>query len=728
MGEGRKIMNILFTGNITRLSAQFFETVAGLDNKENLLILYNEESDEREKQDKKIKENLDRIRGLSFVRVFDSGKGKSLETLFKSYSFGMIVYFSKALDGAKRFYDELEDLEENLHLAKKYNVPLFTQVVTNDIYREVKDADIRFRNRRMLLMTGERMGYISASTDDIKVVTLRVPRLYSDKENDWEFSSWVDEAILNEKIVFSGGRLEDTDFLNDQDLGELIERIADLPPKADYTEMDLSGGNVCNLEIIYENFQKVQPDVNVFYKNDIVIQPIIKSSEVARTEYGWYPKHNLWKELPVIYEKRYEDIKKNNIKKEKKEKLRKFGEATRVGFEILSLAFIAEWLNRRVSGNAVLGFIDFRMVAVTIIGSMNGLMPGLLSASLASIGYLIMSHKTLSWQILLLNVMNWLPFVSYFLLGAVSGYGKDKHEDEKREAKQERRVLEKKYEFLNKTYEDVLKSAEQYNSQIIGYTESYGKIYGAIQKLDSMKPEEVYFEGIQVLEKLLENNSIAIYNVYEDNIFARLVVCSKQENGNLSKSFDLRAFPQMTEKILKGESFINSKCLPDYPAYCCPIMEGDTLRAMVQIIHAKDSQMNNEFHNKLFIISRLISASIARAVSEQEREDRFIEGTHVLSKDKFCETLEIYKQMSLKNFMDYTLIRLIPVRPEVDIHDPGNIKAVETGLQGVIRNNDILGIGSDDAIWLLLLQTGKAGANVVKERLAEREFVFEDVK
>ena len=53
MGEGRKIMNILFTGNITRLSAQFFETVAGLDNKENLLILYNEESDEREKQDKK---------------------------------------------------------------------------------------------------------------------------------------------------------------------------------------------------------------------------------------------------------------------------------------------------------------------------------------------------------------------------------------------------------------------------------------------------------------------------------------------------------------------------------------------------------------------------------------------------------------------------------------------------------------------------------------------------
>ena len=721
-------MNILFTGNIARLSPQFFEAVAGLDDKENLLILYNEESDNREKQNNRIKENLDRIRGLSFVRVFDSGKGKSLETLFKSYSFEMIVYFSKALDGAKRFYDELEDLEENLHLAKKYNVPLFTQVVTNDIYREVKDADIRFRNRRMLLMTGERMGYISASTDNIKVVTLRVPRLYSEKSNAWEMSYWVDEAILNNKITFSGGRLEDTDFLNDQDLGELIERIADLPPQNDYVEMDLSGGNICNLEIIYENFKKVNPDVDVYYKNGTVIQPIIKNSEVARTEYGWYPKHNIWKEIPVIYENRFDEIKKNNIKKDRKEKLHRFGEATRVGFEIFALFFLAEWLNRKVSGNAVLGFIDFRMVAVMIIGSMNGLMPGLLSALLASIGYLITSHKTLSWQILLLNVMNWLPFVSYFLLGAVSGYGRDKHEDEKREARQERKVLEKKYEFLNKTYEDVLKSAEQYNSQIIGYTDSYGKIYGAIQKLDSMQPEEVYFEGIQVLEKLLDNNSIAIYNVYDGNIFARLVVCSKQENGNLKKSVDLRSFPEMTEKVFRGESFINSKCLPDYPAYCCPVMEGEKIRAMVQIIHAKDSQMNNEFHNKLFIISRLISASIARAVSEQEREDRFIEGTHVLKKEKFLETLDIYEQMSLKNFMDYTLIRLIPVRPEVDIYDSKNIRDVETGLQGVIRNNDILGIGSDDAIWLLLLQTGKAGANVVKQRLTEREFVFEDVK
>ena len=100
----------------------------------------------------------------------------------------------------------------------------------------------------------------------------------------------------------------------------------------------------------------------------------------------------------------------------------------------------------------------------------------------------------------------------------------------------------------------------------------------------------------------------------------------------------------------------------------------------------------------------------------------------MLKKENFSETLEIYKQMSLKNFMDYTLIRLIPVKPDVDIFDPMNIRAVEKGLQGVIRNNDILGIGSDDAIWLLLLQTGKAGAEVVKRRLAEREFVFEDVK
>lgn len=721
-------MNILFTGNIKRLSSSFFESVAGIDNNENLCVLYNEEADEREKNGNELRDNLDRLRGLSFIRVFDSGKGKDLETLFKSYSFGMIVYFSKALDGAGRFYDELEDLEENLFLANKYKVPVFTQIVTNDIYRENKENSIASRNRRMLLLTGERMGYISASNDGVKVVTLRVPRLYSHRENAWELSLWVKELIKNSRVDFSGAKDEDTDFLNDEDLGELILRIADLSPASDYTEMNLSGGNECNLEQIADCFKEAYADLKDYYDNKTYVQPVIKKDEQARKGYGWYPKHNIRKEIPEIIEKQQNDHEKNIIKRKRLEKIRKFTDATRVGFEIIAMACLAEWLNKITSGNAILGFIDFRIIAVVIIGSMNGLMPGLMSASFASIAYLLISHKTLSWQMLLLNVQNWLPFVSYFLLGAVTGYGKDKHSDEVKEAAQERKVLEKKYEFLNKTYQDVLESVERKKSQIIGYTDSYGKIYGAIKKLDLMSPEEVYFEGVQVLENLLDNDSIAIYNVFENKIFARLAVCSKKENGNLAKSFDLREFPEMTEMLREGRSFINIKCLSSYPAYACPIMEKGKLKGIVEIVNAEDYQMNNEFHNKLYIISRLISSSLMKAIDEQEKTERFIEGTHVLNKENFARTLSIYKQMNLRNFADYTLIRLIPVRPEVDIYSPDAIGQVENSLSGIIRNNDIIGIGEDDTMWILLLQTGKAGAAKVKERLKLNEFKFEEVE
>ena len=50
--------------------------------------------------------------------------------------------------------------------------------------------------------------------------------------------------------------------------------------------------------------------------------------------------------------------------------------------------------------------------------------------------------------IIFYNVENWLPFACYFLIGAISGYTRDKYDDDIIYAKEEHDILEKKYNFF----------------------------------------------------------------------------------------------------------------------------------------------------------------------------------------------------------------------------------------------------------------------------------------
>ena len=45
------------------------------------------------------------------------------------------------------------------------------------------------------------------------------------------------------------------------------------------------------------------------------------------------------------------------------------------------------------------------------------------------------------------------------------------------------------------------------NSQIIGYKDSFGKVYSVVKKLDTVLPDQVFYEAVNILEELLEKYS-----------------------------------------------------------------------------------------------------------------------------------------------------------------------------------------------------------------------------
>ena len=91
--------------------------------------------------------------------------------------------------------------------------------------------------------------------------------------------------------------------------------------------------------------------------------------------------------------------------------------------------------------------------------------------------------------------------------------------DKLKNVTEENEVMEKKYVFLNLLYHDVLKTAEHYNNQIIGYKDSYGKIYSMVNELNSVYPDEILFHALHIYEDVLSNSTVSLYVQENESLF-----------------------------------------------------------------------------------------------------------------------------------------------------------------------------------------------------------------
>lgn len=126
---------------------------------------------------------------------------------------------------------------------------------------------------------------------------------------------------------------------------------------------------------------------------------------------------------------------------------------------------MAQLLNNLIKDNVTLNFLDFRLIGVMIMGSLNGLGAGIVTGIACSFLYLIEAHQSMTWQLILFNAQNWLPFAAYLFLGSVGGYTHDKHEENIKKVNEEYDVLENKYEFLLGLYNKILKVIQNSTSR-----------------------------------------------------------------------------------------------------------------------------------------------------------------------------------------------------------------------------------------------------------------------
>lgn len=696
-------MTILVVGNTAPISDAFFQVLAPLCK---CVVIDHD--------------NQEGFHGKSVTNYKIKGIDPQEEArkVFGCYEFDAVVFLSYTINGNANVFSELEQLEQILNQCQKNGVRNFFYVASNDCEKTEKSNDLITRS--LLMDACEVLCGRMAKEKLLCFRLIRIPFLYSIHCKDNPLYQWILQA-MDGKAFFAGARYDEIDFLCEEDLALLLGRIIDDPLEQDSQKLCLTGKNVTTLYEIAENLTKLVGKYEVVFpgQSQSIFLPTVLSNELAKREYGWTPIHIMWDDVERIVEKERLQHKKHNGKLWRFIEKINLGERTRKFVELAVMCVLAEYLSRLTAQNALLSFLDPRLLMVVIVGASNGIMSGLLAALYACGSYVYSAGEASEWQVLFYNIENWIPFVSYLLVGSISGYHREKYDAELQFANEEYGLLEKKYIFLRQLYDQALQNKERYNSQIIGYEDSFGKIYSVVKKLNTTLQDEVFFEAVASLEQLLDTDTVAIYTIYEQSSYARLTVCSKKMNRILSRSMNMDMHQAVLSVIQKGQVYKNTRALPEEPQYCAPIIKEGKLVGMILIIEVNETQMSTEYMNKFSIVADLINDSLVRAIEHEATGDYYVKGTSVLTKERFAETLEVKNHMREKQYLDYRLLRILC--KDMTLEECAN------KVSRLVRANDTLGLGEDDQLYLLLSQTRESDLVIIRERMESHNITFEIV-
>lgn len=650
--------------------------------------------------------------------------------LFEVFTFDAVWYVTGYADGGEGAFGEAQQLEQTLAECRRSRVGklIVLSTVNSQNYLDTYGRMGELLKREYpssgtfsAAKTEELCQYFQDKTE-MCVVTLWLPYV-ADRVNDKNFLGGVFRNIYEkDKVIFPYHREDRVDFLAMQDLTELLIQITEETEDSSGSYYATSGYRY-QYSDLEEMLRLVSPDVQVMYENypDMIQWPDYPME--LRSKYGFVPMENVMENIGSYYRTFINEV----VRGRRGAGSRILGAFTEAGkgifkyIELILVFLIAELIAYYTSDSVYFKFVDVRLLYIVIMGTIYGMRMGIFAALLES-AVLVRQYALIgmSGTLLFYNIENWIPFAIYLMAGSITGYIRNKKTDELSFSKQEYALLRDKYIFLNDVYHGAVENKGEYKKQILGFKDSFGKIFDAVQRLDNELPESIFLEGLQVMEDILENHTIAIYSLDDYQRFGRLVVCSSSRLTKLTKSIRLEEYEKMYRQVKGGNVWKNTELIPDMPMYACGVFDGDRIVLLVAIWEASVEQYGMHYMNIFRILCGLVQTSFLRAVEyESLREERlYYPETNVARPERFRQILGVQEDMQEAGVADYVLVRF-----------PGyDQKEISELLAGMVRASDTLGMDEAGNIYLLLVQMNKRNFGIVGERLDSKGLQYQLVE
>ncbi len=650
--------------------------------------------------------------------------------LFEVHSFRAVYYISGFADGGEGLFGEMQQLEQVMETCEKSRTDKLVVFSTMDSrnytmrYGRHQEAPEKVYADSRCFQAGqmEELCRYYMKRSKVCTILLQLPYL-ADDINDRNYLGKVFHHVYEEhRVSFPYDGEAALDFLTLADLAELMLMLCE-ETEDESGIYCVSSGYSSRYRDLEEKLREQCPDLDVQYENLPYYMEIPDYSQKLRRRYGFVPKSNAMENLDLYWQLFLREAARS--KKGQREKIQDFFTKAGQGIfryvELILLFLAAEWISQFTSDNVYFRFVDVRLFYIMIMGTMHGMRMGLLAAFLECLALLREYFQLgMNATVLFYNIENWIPFAIYFMSGSITGYVANKKADALRYLKQEYSLLRDKYLFLDQVYHGAVQNKEDYKKQILGFQDSFGKIFDAVQKLDSELPEKIFFEGLRVMEDILENHSIAIYTLDSWSEYGRLSVCSNSMLRKLTKSIRMEEMKELKEAVGRGEIWKNTEMIPGMPMYACGINRGEFTVLLIAVWKAKPDQYGMHYVNIFRILCGLVQTSFLRAVEYEKltQQEIYYPDTSLVYPERLRQILDIQSAMKEEGVADYVLLRF---------EDRNKIRVNEK-LAGMIRANDVIGFDEEGRIYLLLLQMNQENLKIVGERLRDQGLSFQIAK
>lgn len=301
-----------------------------------------------------------------------------------------------------------------------------------------------------------------ASQDDIQAKILCTPYLYTASAalND-PFLVPLFEACSTGPVALQGAADAPFPLLCAEELAVLVHRVFD-SWDATFETLDVADAFHRTTGDLGGALQGLFPGLSVAYGESTGYA--LPAGDAARKRYGWFQRYDLLRDLSTIH------ARWANTRTKKANPLR--AAIDRIQLRTLPIKCLEtgfawvlfEVLEHLFSQSAQLNVLDYRLLYVVLIGTLYGLDFGLVAALLASIG-LAMSYFALygyTFQGLFYEPSNWLPFIAYFVVGAVCGYVQLRNSEAVKAERDENELVRNRNTFLTRLYRDAIEDKRAY--------------------------------------------------------------------------------------------------------------------------------------------------------------------------------------------------------------------------------------------------------------------------
>ena len=640
-----------------------------------------------------------------------------LQHLDQAYEFDRVVYLSTYLTPHTETFGDIELLRSVFRACMDRQIQLLFVTGPAGVDGDVDAAGQT--GKGIIARAANDLCRYYAAHDGIQAKILRVPYLYtaSPALND-PFLVPLFQSCSHGSLVLKNSADSPLQALCAEELAVLVRRIFDSWDPA-FEELGVADSFAHKLGDLGEALKQLFPGLQVTYGDDV--EAFVAPSDAIRKRYGWFQRYDVLTDLSTIHA-RWEQSRAG-----KRHPLRHAIDRMRehtlpiICAETALAWVLFECLEHLFSQSAQLNVLDYRLLYVVLVGTLYGLDFGLVAALLASIG-LAASYFTLygyTFQGLFYEPSNWLPFIAYFVVGAVCGYVQLRNREALKAERAENELVRNRNDFLGRLYHDAIEDKQAYKRQIVGRHDSFGKIFAVTQELDVLNPRDIYRKCCELLGEILENDTVTIYHV-SGEAFTRLVAASPAISSDALRSLALDDLKAMMEGVDHSGLWVNRKLAPGLPMFAY-VMERDGSPAIfIFVRHVAESQMTLYYQNLFRILCGLVESALGRAFDYEAvaRDKRCVAGTRVLKQDAFGRELATEQALADSKMGSYLLLRVVPGMEPV-----GELVGA---IGSAIRESDAAGLVGD-TLYLLMRQATEADLPVICNRMASKQIAVEHV-